>query len=127
MLKLRDILKFIGNALKVDYIVEEGVSAGWTYRKWNSGIVELWTRRQRQLTHYSKDSLFYYYVDYIDLPFELMDLPQKVYVVQVGSGISMPCSGGLNDTKARVFYHTVSNVGGTSWITIQMTVTGRWK
>lgn len=127
MLKLRDIFKFVGNALKVDYIVEESVSAGWTYRKWNSGIVELWTRRQRQLTHYSKDSMFYYYVDYIDLPFELMDLPQKVYVVQVGSGTSMPCSGGLNDTKSRVFYHTASNVGGTSWITIQMTVTGRWK
>ena len=26
----------------VDYIVEQGVSGIWTYRKWNSGIVECW-------------------------------------------------------------------------------------
>ena len=25
---------------KVDYIVEQGISNGWTYRKWNSGIIE---------------------------------------------------------------------------------------
>nr|DAK64821.1 MAG TPA: hypothetical protein [Caudoviricetes sp.] len=42
MLKLRDILKFVGNALKVDYIVEEGTAGIWTYRKWNSGIAECW-------------------------------------------------------------------------------------
>ena len=26
----------------VDYIVEQGTSDGWTYRKWNSGIAECW-------------------------------------------------------------------------------------
>lgn len=30
------------NAGAVDYIVEEGVSDIWTYRKWNSGIAECW-------------------------------------------------------------------------------------
>ena len=25
-----------------DYIVEQGTSGGWTYRKWNSGIAECW-------------------------------------------------------------------------------------
>lgn len=29
-------------AQKVDYIVEEGTETIWTYRKWNSGIVECW-------------------------------------------------------------------------------------
>ena len=27
-----------------DYIVEQGISGIWTYRKWNSGIAELWAR-----------------------------------------------------------------------------------
>lgn len=30
------------NAGAVDYIVDEGVSGIWTYRKWNSGIAECW-------------------------------------------------------------------------------------
>ena len=29
-------------ALSVDYIVEQGTSGIWTYRKWNSGIAECW-------------------------------------------------------------------------------------
>ena len=36
---LTKILPII-NALKTDYIVEQGTSSGWTYRKWNSGIIE---------------------------------------------------------------------------------------
>ena len=31
-------------ALSVDYIVEQGTSGIWTYRKWNSGIAECWGR-----------------------------------------------------------------------------------
>lgn len=38
---LTKILPII-NALKTDYIVEEGTETIWTYRKWNSGIVECW-------------------------------------------------------------------------------------
>ena len=30
------------NAGAVDYIVDEGVSGIWTYRKWNNGIAECW-------------------------------------------------------------------------------------
>ena len=32
-------------ALSVDYIVEQGTSGIWTYRKWNSGIAECWGRK----------------------------------------------------------------------------------
>ena len=31
-----------GLALPADYIVEQGTSGIWTYRKWNSGIAECW-------------------------------------------------------------------------------------
>lgn len=30
------------NDLSNDYIVDQGTSGGWTYRKWNSGISECW-------------------------------------------------------------------------------------
>ena len=32
-------------ALSVDYIVEQGTSGIWTYRKWNSGIAECWGQK----------------------------------------------------------------------------------
>lgn len=33
------------NLLSNDYIVEQGVEGIWTYRKWNSGIAELWGKQ----------------------------------------------------------------------------------
>lgn len=42
MLDLKALLSKILDALKVDYIVEQGTSGDWIYRKWNSGIAECW-------------------------------------------------------------------------------------
>lgn len=49
MISLKNTLKAISTkiqaldtALSVDYIVEQGTSGMWTYRKWNSGIAECW-------------------------------------------------------------------------------------
>ena len=42
MLDVKALLAKMLNAIKVDYIVEQGTSGGWTYRKWNSGIAECW-------------------------------------------------------------------------------------
>lgn len=44
MLDLKALLTKILDALKADYIVEQGISGIWTYRKWSSGIAECWGR-----------------------------------------------------------------------------------
>lgn len=44
MLDVKALLTKVLEALKVDYIVEQGTDGGWTYRKWNSGIAECWYR-----------------------------------------------------------------------------------
>ena len=36
---------FILDGVSVDYIVQQGTSGIWTYRKWNSGIAECWGRK----------------------------------------------------------------------------------
>lgn len=45
-MSLKALLTRILNAIKSlqdrDYIIEEDTSGRWTYRKWNSGIIELW-------------------------------------------------------------------------------------
>lgn len=42
MLDTKKLIVKMLNALKVDYVVEQGKSGMWTYRKWNSGIAECW-------------------------------------------------------------------------------------
>ena len=42
MIDIKILLTKILTALKVDYIVEQGIDSGWKYRKWNSGKVEAW-------------------------------------------------------------------------------------
>ena len=42
MLDVKKWMAKVTDALKVDYIVEQGTSGIWTYRKWNSGIAECW-------------------------------------------------------------------------------------
>lgn len=41
---LNDINNFLGGGTGnlADYVVEQGTSGIWTYRKWNSGIAECW-------------------------------------------------------------------------------------
>lgn len=42
MLDVKALINKLLEAVSVDYIVEEGTSGIWTYRKWNSGIAECW-------------------------------------------------------------------------------------
>lgn len=39
---LTAILNEVLPSTSVDYVVEEGTSGEWTYRKWNSGKIEAW-------------------------------------------------------------------------------------
>lgn len=59
-LEVADTLSIGGNPL-ADYIVEQGTSGIWTYRKWASGIAECWG--QKQITGYAmtKSGTGYYY------------------------------------------------------------------
>ena len=42
MLNIKKTLTKILDALKADYVVEQGTNANGSYRKWNSGIAECW-------------------------------------------------------------------------------------
>ena len=42
MLNTKKLFTKVLNSIKNDYIVEQGASGIWTYRKWNSGIAECW-------------------------------------------------------------------------------------
>lgn len=45
---LNDINNFLGGGTGnlADYVVEQGTSGIWTYRKWASGLAECWARKE---------------------------------------------------------------------------------
>lgn len=62
----------------VDYIIEQGVSGEWEYRKWNSGRVELWGNHWWTLT-----STGNYWWGTLSLPFEVYPSPATNGIVNV--------------------------------------------
>ena len=44
--KVNYCLSELSQRLGVDWIVEQGTSDIWTYRKWNSGLAEYWGREE---------------------------------------------------------------------------------
>lgn len=112
-----------------DIIVSQGTSGSWTYRKWNSGIAECWMRWQGTVARYGTSGpspATSMYTKNWDLPFAFTALYSKTATAQVGSGIGIVCSGGLNDKLDTVALHWASNVtSGTS--TINLMIKGRWK
>ena len=82
-MKIYNVLKNINNKLKNinnkiesrDYIVEEGISGNWYYRKWASGVAECWFTAPIQRTinvtgKWSTSTLYYstLYQTYYDYP-----------------------------------------------------------
>ena len=79
---VNDIIAYAMNETQADYVVEQGASGIWTYRKWASGKAECWGRKHitasmSQVT----DNTFYYLSTSFwetDYPFEFADVPCEV-------------------------------------------------
>lgn len=129
--RIRDLLfpAFHKLGLISDYVVEQGESGIWTYRKWNSGVAECWTTWQGTVARYNTGGpspATSMYTKTWDLPFAFKEKYTKTATVQVGSGIAIVVSGGLNDTLDTVALHWASNVtSGTS--TVNLMIKGTWK
>ncbi|MDY3011429.1 MAG: hypothetical protein SOR93_09300 [Clostridiales Family XIII bacterium] len=128
MLKLIDILKFVGNALKVDYIVEEGTAGIWTYRKWNSGIAECWGIISSWFSCTIPGLGGYYHPQgiYVDMPIDLFNTTPVGTASIYGGGVA--CGIQVRAISKTQFYWnalSISNTGQT--YTAHMHVKGRWK
>lgn len=68
-----------------DYIVEEGTSGFWTYRKWSSGIAECWGKRTVDVNITTAWGTIYYgSVLYTPWPFTFAEKPACVVTTEYG-------------------------------------------
>lgn len=131
MLDVKKLLTKICTRLnsEADYIVEQGTSGIWTYRKWNSGVAEIWGTSEQTVTGVSKTSPFAGYC---------YSMGQLVY--PTGFFISPPCahvSGRVGTSYMVVSYSASyqtavsvelqSNSSGTQTCRAYVYSIGRWK
>ena len=113
-----------------DYVLEQGTSGIWTYRKWASGMAECWLESELTLTGSTpvanmNGSAYLSYVD-VDLPFTFKTQPRGMANGVLGTGtgfVNVWCRNGYNE----ITVYVTGNQNSAA-ITIRlMIVTGRWK
>lgn len=109
-----------------DYIVEQGTSGGWTYRKWNSGVAECWKDVTFASATFSASSnSFYRNISGITLPTGLfIQVPMVVATVHMGNVGSCEVNNITTTTFQATILSTVATArdGG-----IQAHAIGKWK
>ena len=117
--------------LIADYVVEQGTSGIWTYRKWNSGIAELWgTYTGTSVTPtawgniYASDT-----IPRIDYPFAFTSAPQVQVTPRytgTGGGFWIYCVGAGYTTQTPSY--GAGRANNTAIVPcIDFYVIGRWK
>lgn len=123
-------------ALMGDYVIEQGTSGIWTYRKWASGIAECWgvqTGLTANLTtQWGSSGLYYNSGDgkAPDFPFAFAAKPAVTVSVENGSGVSliaMTNGSGGSTTKAPAVQLCRAGSASSVAYTLHWHVVGRWK
>ena len=114
----------------MDFIVEQGNSGVWSYRKWNSGKAECWLESNLSITGstptaYMNGSAYFSYAT-VNLPFAFKTGPSSVADGRLGTGMGfvnvVPENGGRSVTV-----YVTGNQESADITIRSMTVTGRWK
>lgn len=113
----------LGNDALTDYIVEQGTSGDWRYRKWNSGVAECWWEKSISVGGNSVDAS-----NYIAFPFTFTATPIITCGLKAG-GIDAYRfhieSGSTSTTQARLVL--INTYSGSVSMIPQMYVFGKWK
>lgn len=65
----------IGDESIADYIVENGVSGIWRYRKWKSGVAECWCEYHAVISSFQNSGAMYYQTFKLNFPFTFSERP----------------------------------------------------
>lgn len=115
----------------VDYIVEEGTSGEWTYRKWNSGVAECWRQTgsysEAMTNNYGNGN--YYTTDYFGFPPNLFTSVKYVDVHRVGgNGVGLVSTSVYSYSTTRVDLYIWNNGSPlTTNLAFSIHAIGTWK
>lgn len=128
MLDVKKLLTKILNTIKTDYIVEEGTSGSWTYRKWNSGIAECWGVANLSTTISSTwGSAYLSPAQTTQYPSGLFIAVPCVQLTNASYYIAIPL--GSTHTKDAISYQLFrgASVSSSQTYSVQIYAKGKWK
>ena len=109
-----------------DYIVEQGTSGIWTYRRWASGVAECWGQPAKSVASSGTFLGANAYSTYFALPSGLfVSVDSANANPRVGSNYAIPAY--INTTPTSVGVDALSNESGTKDFSANIFVRGRWK
>lgn len=127
---LTEILSKI-NALETrDYVVEQGTSGIWTYRKWNSGVAECWGISDQTIsaTQVWESGWFYGNGKTETYPFEFSEIPSCTYDKSKYGGMQLLASGSAGTTTHTPLFRLITPKSKPSIVTsFSIYAIGRWK
>lgn len=110
-----------------DFIVEQGTSGNWDYRKWNSGIAECWFRGNVAFTYGTQSNGFYFGYGTLNYPFAFVDAPAVTYSATATSGYDF-CGKAIAYAERFNFYMgSAVDLKNVSTVTVNAYVIGKWK
>lgn len=131
---LANILNEVLPNTSVDYIIDQGAISGTDgkghYRKWNSGVLEVWYAYNLQLSNYASyniGGLYQLQVNFSsDLGISFVDTYYSLtHGWNVGSGVAYPAGFQKSTTSATIFAN--ANNTGTQWCNVNVYMCGKWK
>lgn len=111
-----------------DYIVEQGTSGIWTYRKWNSGVSECWGRYSYSITSTTTwGSMYYTPAQTVNFPTSLFNAVPTVSLATANSGVvGWGGANNISSSSVAVFiYRPTSASNGT--VIVDIMAKGTWK
>ena len=112
-----------------DFIVEQGTSGIWTYRKWNSGIAECWGEYDKSVTGVSMTAPFSGYnfdLGTIPFPTGLFNV-KPVCTVSGRKNGNYTCVSYSNPSSTGISVEFQSSVSGTATCEAHIHAKGTWK
>ena len=126
-----DLTPYVKKEDVVDYIVKQGVSGIWTYRKWKSGVAECWASCKVDICCVEQRNSIY--VDSL----KSILLPEELFVVAPTVNINAVNATGYNFLIAHIYSVDTSTVSylpastgkieGNISITFAISAKGTWK
>ena len=128
-LDLKKLISKILNTQPKDYVVEQGTSGIWTYRKWSNGLAECWGRSslgtKAITTRYGNG--YYASANTINFPSNFFNnVPTVTISSQDGAGYGTWFNiTSVSKTDVRGFMYAITSV--SPGITLNIHAVGKWE
>lgn len=112
-----------------DYIVEEGTSGIWYYRKWASGAAECWgTQTETKASYVTLGNNWYgFNTTSVSLPFTFLQTPNVNTSIKIGSSLSFASPLISVSTTAVNAYGMAYGQSTSTTVIVNYQVKGLWK